>query len=208
MRSEYPLPCFMFLNVKVTQQLQICEFCLRFNRSNVELWPRCLPHLIGEHKYRRADECVRDRGRRKTKHKKKSIQTSCREIDMVIHLKDDGWVNKCCERRAARSLAARRDRRRTRLVRTGQEVQIAVGVDISWHRVLLNERGLVKKKLLHLILTVLIQTIEIHHHEINQSYHAAADCIFCHGNINFFYFLNFLNLQESLYFFVVKNSKS
>jgi hypothetical protein len=93
-------------------------------------------------------------------------------------------------------------------VRTGQEVQIAVGVDISWHRVLLNERGLVKKKLLHLILTVLIQTIEIHHHEINQSYHAAADCIFCHGNINFFYFLNFLNLQESLYFFVVKNSKS
>ena len=51
MRSEYPLPSFMFLNVKVMQQLQIREFCLCFYRSNVELWPRCLPHLIGEHKY-------------------------------------------------------------------------------------------------------------------------------------------------------------
>ena len=98
-------------------------------------------------------------GQRTTKNKKhkKKIQTSCREIDMVIHLKDDGWVNKCCERRAARSLAARRDRRRTRLVRTGQEVQIAVGVDISLHRVLLNEQGLVKKKFLHLILQFLFR---------------------------------------------------
>ena len=58
-----------------------------------------------------------------------NIQTSCREIDMVIRLKCDGWVNKRSESRAARSSAEQSGR--ACLVRTEQEVQIAVGVDIG-----------------------------------------------------------------------------
>jgi hypothetical protein len=46
--------------------------------------------MIGEHKYRRADERTEDDEKKKqpkTKKMKQNIQTSCREIDMVIHLK-------------------------------------------------------------------------------------------------------------------------